>query len=74
MPSDVESMSEAEDASSMTLSSISKEKLYQGYVKMQRRSEKYKSKFSQLIGAYKELEKEREKLKVNLAIKFVFFD
>ena len=46
LPSDVES--EVDDHSGISLGSISKEDLYQYFRKMQRRSEKYKNKFTQV--------------------------
>lgn len=69
LPSDVESASEFEDSASAsggqaTPTSVTKEELYQRYLKMQRRSEKFKMKLMQVINAYKELDREKEKLKV----------
>ena len=49
IPSDVDSASEIEDSSGVALGSVTKEKLYQSYLKMQKRSEKYKGKFSQVL-------------------------
>ena len=63
LPSDAESYSEVEDTGP-SLNTVSKEDLYRYYLKMQRRSEKYKGKFGQVVSAYRELEKERDKLKV----------
>ena len=65
LPSDAESCSEVEDTGP-TLNTVSKEDLYRHFLKMQRRSERYKGKFGQVVSAYKELEKERDKLKVRL--------
>ena len=47
-----------------SLNTVSKEDLYRHFLKMQRRSEKYRGKFGLVVNAYKELEKERDKLKV----------
>ena len=55
--------SEVEDAGP-SLNTVSKEDLYRHFLKMQRRSEKYRGKFGLVVNAYKELEKERDKLKV----------
>ena len=60
---DMESASEVEDSGVM-VNSMSKEDLYRYFVKMQRRSEKYKSKFMQVLQAYKEIDRERDKLRV----------
>ena len=60
---DVESASEVED-SGVTVSALSKEDLYRSFVRMQRRSEKYKAKFVQVMQAYKEVDRERDKLRV----------
>ncbi len=48
LPSDVDSASEVEDASSVAVGAITKEQLYQSFLKVQRRSEKYKGKFTQV--------------------------
>ena len=74
LPSDVESASEFEDSASASGShsavptSVSKEELFQRYLKIQRRSEKFKTKLMQVLNAYKELDKEKEKLKVDLSL------
>ncbi len=49
IPSDVDSASEIDDSSGVALGSVTKEKLYQSYLKMQRRGEKYKGKFTQVL-------------------------
>ena len=60
---DVESASEVED-SGVAVSSLSKEDLYRHFMKQQRRSEKYKAKFVQVLQAYKDVDRERDKLRV----------
>ena len=50
----------------MAVSSLSKEDLYRSFVRMQRRSEKYKAKFVQVMQAYKDVDRERDKLRVSL--------
>ena len=62
---DVESASEVED-SGVAVSSLSKEDLNRSFVRMQRRSEKYKAKFVQVMQAYKDVDRERDKLRVSL--------
>ena len=61
---DIESASEVED-SGVSLHSVTKEQLFQYFRKMQRRSEKYKSKFTQIYQVYRDLERERDKLRVS---------
>ena len=68
LPSDVES--EVED-SHVSLNSVSKDMLYQSFLKVQKRSERYKAKFGQLMNAYREVEREREKLKVSVINSFL---
>ncbi|ELU00515.1 hypothetical protein CAPTEDRAFT_136787 [Capitella teleta] len=63
LPSDVESEVEG---SGMQLQAVSKEDLYRYYCTMQSRSEKYKAKFRQVMFAYKDVERERDKLKKTL--------
>ena len=48
VPSDVDSASEVDDTSSVAVGAVTKEQLYQSYLKVQRRAEKYKGKFSQV--------------------------
>jgi len=59
------SVSEAdtEDASGVA-TALNKDELFRMYCKVQRRGQLYKSKLSQVLTAYKESEKERDKLKV----------
>ncbi len=51
VPSDIESASEVEDSVS-GFGALTKEDLYHYYKKMQRRSEKYKGKFSQVSRSF----------------------
>ena len=67
---DVESASEVED-SGVTVSALSKEDLYRSFVRMQRRSEKYKAKFVQVMQAYKEVDRERDKLRVRFRFRLL---
>ncbi len=50
----------------MNLDHVDKEELYQYYRKQERRSQKYRWKFTQVVNAYKELERERDKLRVGI--------
>ena len=60
----MESASEVED-SGVAIGAMNKEDLYRHFTRMQRRSEKYKAKFTQALHAYKEIERERDKLRVS---------
>jgi hypothetical protein len=51
MPSDIESASEMED-SGIALNTVSKEDLYQYFKKMERRSQRYKYKFTQVCAIH----------------------
>lgn len=63
LPSDVESVtSEMEDGTTLP-DSISKDEIYRSYCQMQQRSTRYRWKFSQVVKAYREIEKERDKLR-----------
>ena len=61
LPSDIES--EVDD-SGIAASTVSKEDLYRYYRKMEHRSDRYKAKFVQVVSSFKEVEKERDKLRV----------
>ncbi|KAK8753460.1 hypothetical protein OTU49_004569, partial [Cherax quadricarinatus] len=67
--SDLESSSEWEDSNSnntvttTTVERLSKDTVYQAYLKMRQRYHKYKGRYSDLARAYKEKEKESEKLR-----------
>merc|ERR1711962_913095 len=61
--SDLESSSEWEDGSSGAVDRLSKDTVYQAYLKMRQRYHKYKGRYSDLARAYKEKERESEKLR-----------
>merc|ERR1711962_506699 len=61
--SDLESSSEWEDGSSGAVERLSKDTVYQAYLKMRQRYHKYKGRYSDLARAYKEKERESEKLR-----------
>ncbi|CAL4086312.1 unnamed protein product, partial [Meganyctiphanes norvegica] len=61
--SDLESSSEWEDGSNAAVDRLSKDTVYQAYLKMRQRYHKYKGRYSDLARAYKEKEKESEKLR-----------
>ena len=61
VPSDIESEAEEHD---INLDHVAKEDLFYRVKKMERSILRYRTKYTQLTNAYKELEKEREKMKV----------
>nr|XP_045582291.1 golgin subfamily A member 4-like isoform X1 [Procambarus clarkii] len=62
--SDLESSSEWEDGSNTAVvDRLSKDTVYQAYLKMRQRYHKYKGRYSDLARAYKDKEKESEKLR-----------
>lgn len=67
--SDLESASEMED-SGVNLDVISKEQLYQAFQKAKMRYLRYKSRYADVVKAYREQENEKEKIRASI-IRFI---
>lgn len=67
-------MSEFDDSASTASASdrISKEHVYNAYQKMRARYHKYKGRYADLAKHYRELEREREKVKVTYFLFYLY--